>query len=275
MTMSSPSHLGDPRFVIPPGHGPVLKTVQVKAEIAGLYKKPNTSGSIETQLLYGHGFDIYKEDRGWLWGQAHSPVQGSDVPGYVGWIESGSVAPFQVPTHSVTTLKALVFAKADIKAPIELILPLGSLVMVSGFVDNFCKTQAGYIHKRHLREVAQPAASLDFVSIAERHMGLPYIWGGIGTDGLDCSGLVLSSLRAIGQDALRDADVQEKSLGQLIPGDSILKRGDFIFWSGHVGIMQSSTDMIHANAYHMCVASESLDQAVSRIGPIRTIKRLN
>ena len=111
-------------------------------------------------------------------------------------------------------------------------------------------------------------------------MGLPYVWGGISSDGLDCSGLVLSSLRAVGQDSPRDADMMETGLGYELPiNQRGLKRGDLVFWKGHVGIMQSATLMIHANAFHMKVESEPLREAVRRIeasggGPMTAIKRL-
>ena len=111
-------------------------------------------------------------------------------------------------------------------------------------------------------------------------MGLPYVWGGITTDGLDCSGLVLSSLRAAGQDTLRDADMMEAELGyHLKVTQRGLKRGDLVFWKGHVGIMQTTTRLLHANAHHMCVESEPLKEAAARIlaaggGPITAIKRL-
>ena len=120
----------------------------------------------------------------------------------------------------------------------------------------------------------------DFVTAAEAHLGLPYVWGGISSDGLDCSGLVLSSLRAVGEDAPRDTDMMEAGLGQNLPiRQRGLKRGDLIFWKGHVGIMQSATRMVHANAFHMKVESENLREAAKRIeesggGPITAIKRL-
>ena len=81
-------------------------------------------------------------------------------------------------------------------------------------------------------------------------------------------------------DAPRDADMMEAGLGYELPiNQRGLKRGDLVFWKGHVGIMQSATLMIHANAFHMKVESEPLREAVRRIeasggGPMTAIKRL-
>ena len=112
------------------------------------------------------------------------------------------------------------------------------------------------------------------------HLGLPYIWGGISTVGLDCSGLVLSSLRAVGSDSPRDTDMMEEKLGtNLSTMQTDLFRGDLVFWKGHVGIMVSKSDIIHANAFHMSVTVEPLSVVSDRIleqggGKITSIKRL-
>jgi len=138
----------------------------------------------------------------------------------------------------------------------------------------------GYVHNHHCTAAKSKAG--DFVSVAEQHTGLPYIWGGIGPDGLDCSGLVLSSLRAVGRAGLRDTDMQEKSMGKPVKINkrlSGLTRGDLIFWKGHVGIMTSAKTLLHANAYHMSVTAEPLNEATRRIartaGPITSIKRFS
>ncbi|WP_428999256.1 C40 family peptidase, partial [Stenotrophomonas maltophilia] len=73
------------------------------------------------------------------------------------------------------------------------------------------------------------------------------MWGGRTSLGLDCSGLVQTALEAAGVQAPRDSDMQEKQLGDplvLAPDLSNLRRGDLIFWKGHVGIMTSPADLI-------------------------------
>ena len=55
------------------------------------------------------------------------------------------------------------------------------------------------------------------------------------------------------------------------------QRGDLVFWHGHVGIMQDGKTLLHANAHHMAVASEPLDDAIARIaitaGPVMALRR--
>jgi cell wall-associated NlpC family hydrolase len=65
----------------------------------------------------------------------------------------------------------------------------------------------------------------------------------------------------------RDTDMQEAALGEPLPPDlESLKRGDLVFWKGHVGLMLDGDRLIHANGHHMTVAVEPLDEAVARIG---------
>ena len=57
----------------------------------------------------------------------------------------------------------------------------------------------------------------------------------------------------------------------------LLQRGDQVFWTGHVGIMQDGDRLLHANAHHMAVASEPLAAAIGRIaataGPVTARRR--
>lgn len=215
-------------------------------------------------MLWGHEFDVYRFSDGWAWGQSVSSVQGSNIPGYIGYVRLTDLSEkLFVAGFTVTGMKAPVFSAQDIKAPILRALPLGALV--SGELNGeFLEMVDGFVHHRHVRDRASTPTMTDFVAVAENHLNLPYIWGGLSTDGLDCSGLVLSSLRAVGQDAPRDADMQSRMGKAILPSEP-LKRGDLIFWKGHVGILQNTMQFIHANAHHMAVASEKLETAIERI----------
>jgi cell wall-associated NlpC family hydrolase len=139
-------------------------------------------------------------------------------------------------------------------------------------------TQSGaYVPATHLAPLDRNET--DFVAVAERFLGAPYLWGGKTALGLDCSGLVQVALTACGVSCPRDSDMQEQALGTAVAADlSALRRGDLIFWKGHVAIVRDRDALLHANAHHMAVAIEPVAQAVARIrnagSEITSIRRI-
>ena len=217
-------------------------------------------------------------DEGWNWVQL-----GPDD--YVGWMAAADLgSPDPEPTHRVTVPRTLLFSRPDIKSSLLEILPLGASVAVIGEARDHNAAYAlvepaGAIVRQHLGAVGDHAR--DFVAVAETLVGTPYLWGGNSAFGIDCSGLVQLALRMAGRRAPRDSDMQEAALGEPIEsatGNLQLRRGDLVFWKGHVGIMQDVERLLHANAHHMAVASEHLKEAIARLEaadcPVTSIRRL-
>src|SRR5205807_4486616 len=131
----------------------------------------------------------------------------------------------------------------------------------------FAVTPAGgYLPARHLAAIKE--METDFVAVAQRFLGAPYLWGGKTSLGLDCSGLVQVALAACGIPCPRDSDMQERALGvplASVPDLADLRRGDLVFWQRHVAIVRDAAILIHANAFHMAVALEPTPEAIARI----------
>lgn len=147
----------------------------------------------------------------------------------------------------------------------------------AGTSGNFTETSIGFVPSQHLAPLADRAP--DPVAVAEALVGTPYLWGGNSSFGIDCSGLVQIALRACGADCPGDSDLQEAVFASLAAPD-YRRRGDLLFWKGHVGWIAGPDLLLHANAYHMAVAYEDLDTAIRRItaqgdGPVTSHVRPN
>jgi cell wall-associated NlpC family hydrolase len=211
-----------------------------------------------SQLLPGETFHLLDVTGGWAWGFC-------DHDGYVGYVERAALGAGAIaPTHHVTARCAPVFAQPDIKSPVAGSLPTGARIAGAAEGD-FIITEAGAVHVRHVLPVTE--FEEDWVAAAERQIGQPYVWGGRGAGGIDCSGLVQLALGQAGVKVPRDSDLQRESIGDPIAPDAPLQRGDVIFFPGHVGIMVDAVKMLHANAYWMSTMTEPLDDVIARLKP--------
>ena len=232
---------------------------------AALCVEPTFGSAQDSELLFGEVFTVYEEGD-WLWGQAENDR-------YVGYIFELGARPLFATDATVSALMAPVFSAPDLKTAVQDFLPLNARVPVLDRQGDYVRIgECQYVHHRHL----EPLAEKDFVAIAERFVGMPYVWGGKTAAGLDCSGLIQTALQAVGKAAPRDTDMMEKALGE--PVSAASQRGDLVFWKGHVGVMLDDTRLLHANAHHMLVAIEPLAEAVARIekiaGPVTSVRRL-
>jgi len=234
---------------------------------AALRVRPSDDAAQDSELLFGETFTVYDRADGWAWGQAANDL-------YVGYLRIDTLTgPFTVAAK-VSALMAPAFAAADLKTPVRDLLPLNAAVPALARQGDYVQIgEERFVHHRHL----EPLLQKDFVAVAERFVGAPYVWGGKTMAGLDCSGLIQTALQAVGKAAPRDTDMMEKALGGTVALSDI-RRGDLVFWKGHMGVMLDEARLLHANAFHMAVAIEPLAEAIARIekaaGPVTSIKRL-
>jgi hypothetical protein len=247
---------------------------EITQALAPLRTGPSSDAELATQALRGERVTIYdRNGEGFAWGQLNGD-------GYVGWLPDRALEkPGAVPTHKVTALRTFAFPGPSIKlAPVDTLV-MGTTITVLREDGPFAVTREGfYLPRQHIGRVDTMQA--DFVAVAERFVGTPYLWGGKSSLGIDCSGLVQVSLNAAGTGCPRDSDMQRDALGRALdPAESKqLRRGDLIFWKGHVAIARDGETIVHANAHHMATVVEQTREAVARIkaagSEIVAIKRL-
>ena len=241
----------------------------VAEPLLDLSLSPDPGAGRDTQLLFGEVFTVYETRAdGLAWGQA-------ELDGYVGYVRAEGLTGARPRGTRVTALTSHLYPTADVRAKPTRALPFLAEVAVAGTTAGFARLRGGgHVPRPHLAPVAG-----DFVDQAARFLGAPYLWGGRSAAGLDCSALAQLALLATGVAAPRDSDMQATLLGRPLPAGEAGRRGDLIFWRGHVGILEDAETLLHANGFHMAVAREPLGPAIERIvatggGPVTGRRRL-
>ncbi len=242
----------------------------VTKPMAPLWASEHPDARQVSELVFGQHFRVLESGQNRFWGQCVED-------GYVGHIGRSELSKPEVLTHEVIARSAPIRHEADIKAPPILTLPLGARVSVTGpVVNNFATSMVGFVPVHALRELGVEGDDAVMIQTLEGMLGTPYVWGGGGYMGIDCSGLVQAWVRLVEPGVLRDADMQEATLGQVVRDES-RQVGDFLFWPGHVAIVWRKHSLFHASGHHMAVVNEPLDAALARIeqtsGPVRTTRR--
>ena len=246
---------------------------RVTAGTAPMRAEPDPAAPFDTELLHGEEIAVYEIAGPWAWGQ-------SALDGYVGYVPAPSVACTEAPapTHRVATLWANLYPRPALKAPPFAALPFASRVAVGEERNGMARiAPETWVFLRHLAPIDRPEP--DWVATAGRFVGAPYLWGGRSPAGLDCSALVQLARQAAGQACPRDSDMQA-ALGRQLAPDEDLRRGDLVFWRGHVAVMLDDARIVHANGHHMATVVEPLAEAVARIeaagdGPVTRRARLD
>ncbi len=245
---------------------------QFVAPCTPVYRAPQRDSMQLTQALMGETTLVFENVNGWAWVQL-------DHDRYVGYVRAESLSTtVHAATHGVCVVSTLIYPKPDLKTQPAILIPMNAKLSVIGEYGQYSElATGGFVFTKH---ISTDVAKSDFVKIAENFLNVTYLWGGKTQSGLDCSGLVQTALHACGVSCPRDADMQEKELGTSLHINDLdgLKRGDLVFWAGHVGIMYDESNLIHANGFHMQTVIEPLKLAATRIAdsekPITSLKRL-
>ncbi|MGE7370172.1 NlpC/P60 family protein [Neorhizobium sp. NPDC001467] len=233
---------------------------QVTVPVAALRPAPDLARGIDTELLFGEPLRVFDRAGGWAWVQASGD-------GYVGYLLEAQIGPLDKPTHRIVVPRTFLYPEPELRKPYVAMLSMGSRVKIVGEAE----TRGNHYHvladgtaviSSHCRPISESLE--DYVAVAGRFVETPYLWGGRSGFGIDCSGLIQLALMMTGRAFPRDTDMQATCGTEIAPAD--LRRGDLVFWKGHVGIMEDSETLLHANGHTMTVARENFAAAVKRIG---------
>jgi len=237
------------------------ETRRVRIPHAAMMTKPDRGALQGSELLMGEAFTVYDEKDGWAWGQgAHD--------GYVGYVAAKAFGPAApAPTHWVTVARSLVFPDPKGEYPAARGFSMRALVAVEGQNGDYARLSGGgWMFAGHLAPIGE--ARGDFLATATLLLGTPYLWGGRGGLGIDCSGLIQIALAAAGIDCPRDSDQQREALGRdvEIPDDpATLAAGDVVFFPGHVGFYLGQGKFLHASSFDMMVSVHPLNDVLKRV----------
>ncbi|MEJ7926450.1 NlpC/P60 family protein [Sphingobium sp. AN641] len=235
------------------------RAIELTCVVAGapVLSCPHAAATATSELLRGESFHALDVTTQWVWGFC-----GHD--GYVGYVRRDALDKQEMREWRVIARSAPIFSAADIKSSIVDHWPAGAAFDGEAEGD-FVACAEGFVHIRHVRPDADH--DRDWVAVAQDYLGQPYVWGGRGHHGVDCSGLVQVALARCGISAPRDTDMQREAIGEPLGDDAALERGDFIFFPGHVGMMVDDRRMLHANAFWMTTVIEPLADVIARLAP--------
>jgi cell wall-associated NlpC family hydrolase len=241
---------------------------RVAVALADLLARPD--GPRDRQVLMGERVNVLDRDAGFAFVQA-------EKDGYCGYLAAGALAEDRAATHWVAAPATHLYREPSLKTPEVAYLTLGARLTIVAEHPRFLQTADGLFAPRpHLRALGDWAT--DPAAVAESLLGTPYLWGGNSRSGIDCSGLVQAALLACGLPCPGDSDLQEAGVGTPLPEEAPLRRGDLLFWKGHVAMAVTPERIVHANGFHMAVGHEGLSEAVARIegqgeGPVTARRR--
>ena len=225
-----------------------------KKPLSNIYKKPSEFSEVTSQIIYGEKFKVLSKNNYWL------KIKTS-FDNYIGYIKNENYTGDHNPTHKVFNLKVNIFNKNKKKT--KYFLPFASKISIIQENKKFIEFEKNkWIIKKDIKKIDH--VEKDYLKILKLFLKIKYIWGGKTYKGIDCSAILQLLYYYNNKFYPRDTKEQLKYSKSNIKRKKF-KKGDVIFWKGHVAICINNKKLIHAYGPEKKVVIMSIDKTLKRI----------
>ena len=225
-----------------------------KKPLSNIYKKPNVVSEVTSQILYGEKFKIISKNKNWI------KIKVS-FDKYIGYIKYKDHDKNHKPTHKIFVLKANIYNKQKNKT--KYFLPFASRISIIQENKNFIEFEKNkWIKKNDIKKINH--IEKDYLKILKLFLKTKYVWGGKTYKGIDCSAILQLFFYYNNKFYPRDTKDQIKYSAKKNES-RIFKKGDIIFWKGHVAVCINTQKLIHAYGPEKKVLIMNITETINRI----------
>jgi len=225
-----------------------------KKLISNIYKKPSKVSEVISQIIYGEKFKILSKNKKWL------RVKTS-FDNYIGYIKNENYTVNHNPTHKVFSLKVNILNKQMNET--KYFLPFAARIQIIQENKKFVEFEKNkWIMKKDIKKIDH--VEKNYLKILKLFLNTKYVWGGKSYKGVDCSAILQLFYYYNYKFYPRDTKDQLKYSKSNIKIKKF-KKGDVIFWKGHVAICIDAKKLIHAYGPEKKVLIMSITKTIDRI----------
>ena len=196
---------------------------------SNIYKNPSKRSEVTSQIIHGEKFKILSKNKKWL------KIK-NVFDNYVGYVKHENFSNNHRPTHKICNLKANIFKKP--KGKTKNFLPFGAKISIINRNKKFVEFEKNkWIKKTDIKKLNH--IENNFIKIFKKFLNVKYVWGGKTFKGIDCSALLQIFYFYNNSFYPRDTKDQIKYTKKNLK-KKLFKKGDIIFWKGHVAMCLNS-----------------------------------
>ncbi|MDA9217246.1 C40 family peptidase [Candidatus Pelagibacter ubique] len=225
-----------------------------KKPLSNIYKKPNAFSEVTSQILYGEKFKIISKNKNWI------KIKVS-FDNYTGYIKNKYYTKDHQPNHKIFTLKANIYNKQKNKT--KNFLPFASRISMIDENKKFIEFEKNkWIKKKDIKKINH--IEKDYLKVLKMFLKIKYLWGGKTYRGIDCSAILQLFFYYNNKFYPRDTKDQIKYSAKKNKS-KVFKKGDIIFWKGHVAVCINAQKLIHAYGPEKKVLIMNIKETINRI----------